>query len=238
MNCRSAESLFSSYIEDEISQVERRNLEAHLMGCRRCSVAMRDVRATVSILERMPLVEPSAHFDEDVYAKIRSGEGLRPSFAEWVREALSPARLRPLYLAGAGACAVVAAFLISPLGQGWMRSPPSAPALMSASRTREPAKVEAVAPPAAPTTQTVAERTAPAAAPVPTSPRGAGSVVASASGPTPAARDSILDGGIPRQRYKDEIINDQFYLESGRQGQDPSIVPVNETKDDGVYIIF
>ena len=31
MNCRSAESLFSSYVEDEISQEERRNLESHLV---------------------------------------------------------------------------------------------------------------------------------------------------------------------------------------------------------------
>ena len=236
MNCRSAESLFSSYIEDEISQVERRNLEAHLMGCRRCSVAMRDVRATVSILERMPLVEPSAHFDEEVYAKIRSGEGLHPGFGEWVREALSPARWRALYLAGAGACAVIAAFLVSPAGHGWMMR--SGPALVSASRTQETARGIAAAPPAAPVTQTVAERTASAPAPGVASSRRAGSVVASVSAPAAAARDSILDGGIPRQRYKDEIINDQFYLESGRQGEDPSVVPDNETKDDGVYIIF
>jgi hypothetical protein len=47
-----------------------------------------------------------------------------------------------------------------------------------------------------------------------------------------------VDGGLPRQRYKDEIINDQFYLESGRQVQDPSVVPVNETQDDGVFIVF
>jgi len=127
---------------------------------------------------------------------------------------------------------VVAAFLISPAGQGWMHP---APALMSASRTQQPAPgLVAVTPPAP--TQTVADRTAPA--PGVASPKPAGSVVASASRSTPAGRDSILDGGVPRQRYKDEIINDQFYLESGRPGQDPSVVPVNETQDDGVYIIF
>jgi len=234
MNCRSAESLFSSYIEDEISQVERRDLEAHLLGCRRCSVAMRDVMATMSILQKeMPLVEPSAHFDEDVYARVRSGEGLRPSFAELARELVSPARLRPIYLAGAGACAVAAAFLISPMGHVWMRP---AGALSSATQTREPAPSVTVAPPAISTTQTVAEQAAPASGTA--SSKAVGSVVASVSRDTPAVRDSILDGGIPRQRYKDEIINDRFFLESGRQGQDPSIVPVNETKDDGVYIIF
>src|SRR5262249_43440708 len=94
MNCRSAESLFSSYIEDEISQEERRHLEAHLMGCRRCSLAIREVRATLSMLERMPLAEPSAHFDEDVYARIRSGEGLRPTVRDMILELLAPLRPR------------------------------------------------------------------------------------------------------------------------------------------------
>ncbi|HZE18900.1 MAG TPA: zf-HC2 domain-containing protein, partial [Candidatus Angelobacter sp.] len=63
MNCRSVESLFSSYVEDEISQEERRHLEAHLMGCRRCSLAMREVRATMSLLEQMPAIAPSQNFD-------------------------------------------------------------------------------------------------------------------------------------------------------------------------------
>jgi len=64
--------------------------------------------------------------------------------------------------------------------------------------------------------------------------RPASSVVASA----PAGRDSVVNGRAPSPRYTDEIINDQFYLERGGQGQDPSIVPVNETQDDGVYIVF
>src|SRR5258707_4504107 len=103
MNCRSAEPLFSSYIEDEISQEERRNLEAHFMGCRRCSVALRDLRATMTLVQReVPLVSSSAHFEEDVYAKIRSGEWLRPSASELVREHLLPIRLRPAVMAGLG----------------------------------------------------------------------------------------------------------------------------------------
>ncbi len=237
MNCRSVESLFSSYIEDEISQEERRNVEAHLMGCRRCSVAMSDVRATMSILEGMPLVEPSAHFDEDVYAKIRSGEGLRPTALELIRELLSPIRLKPIYMAGAGASAVAMALLLSPVGQGFLR-----PALspMSASRLQG-AAAGVITAPAASAPQAVAQGTAsapsrpPAVAP---SIRAAGAVVASMAQATPAARDSIVDGRVPRQRYTDEIINDQFYLDHGPQGQDPSVVPVNETQDDGVYIVF
>ncbi len=238
MNCRSVESLFSSYVEDEISQEERRNLEAHLMGCRRCSLALREVRATMSMLERMPVVEPSAHFDEDIYAKIRSGEGLRPGVREMILELLSPLRLRPLPMAGAGAAAVVVAFLLSPVGQGLLRP---APALTVASRSQAPAA--GVTPgPSSGTISSQSPTLAQGNTPSVPSPEavsgGASSVVASAARTGTAGRDSIVDGRVPSQRYTDEIINDQFYLERGGQAQDPSIVPVNATQDDGVYIVF
>jgi anti-sigma factor RsiW len=241
MNCRSAESYFSSYIEDEISQEERRGLEAHLMGCRRCSLAMRETRSMVSLLERMPEVKPSSHFDDDLFARIRSGEGLRPSAVEMIRELLSPARFRPVYLAGAGACAVLLALVVSPLGHGLLRGTvPARP--MSAAAPQTPLSGSQVAPLAVPAPTATTERTATGpsvAGSGRTSSRPAVSVVASAVQPAaPADRDSIVDERIPRQRYTDEIINDQFYLERGRPGQDPAAVPVNETSDDGVYIIF
>jgi anti-sigma factor RsiW len=237
MNCRSVESLFSSYIEDEISQEERRHLEAHLMGCRRCSLALREVRATMSILSHeMPLAAPSAHFDEDLYAKIRSGEGLRPGAREMILQLLAPLRLRPIYAAVAGTAAVVMAFTLSPLGQGLLRP---VPALTVASHPQAPA-AGVVTGPAAGSTSTpiLAEGNAPSLPSPAASSERASSVVASASRSGSAGRDSILDGRVPSQRYRDEIINDQFYLERGDQGQDPSIVPVNETQDDGVFIVF
>ena len=236
MNCRSAESLFSSYLEDEISQEERRNVEAHVLACRRCSVALRDLRATMSILQReAPLVEPSAHFDEDVFAKIRSGEGLRPSAWELVRELLSPIRLRPLVIAGAGISAMAVAFAISPMGQGLFRSGMT----RTASRgpiTTAPSTASITSPSAAPVS-VVAERTvAPESRAVDAG--RSGSVVASAPRASFAARDSIVDAGAPSQRYNDEIINDQFYLDRGSPGQDPSVVPVSTSQDDGVFIVF
>jgi len=245
MNCRSAESYFSSYIEDEISQEDRRGLEAHLMGCRRCSLAMRETRSMVSLLERMPEVKPSSHFDDDLFARIRSGEGLRPSAAEVIRELLSPARFRPLYLACAGASAVLLAFVVSPLGHGLLRTTAQTPPMSAAAPQIHPSGSQRIAPSAVPAPAPVvaAERAATGSPPSITRMGGTpsqrvASVVASAAQTAPADRDSIVDGGIPRQRYTDEIINDQFYLERGREGQDPTVVPVNETSDDGVYIVF
>jgi hypothetical protein len=124
---------------------------------------------------------------------------------------------------------------LSPVGQGFLHP---IPALPVASHTQAPAAGIATGPPAGTASSeapapVLADRNAPA----PSSGR-VSSVVASASQPGPAGRDSIVDGRVPTQRYTDEIINDQFYLERGGQGQDPSIVPVNETQDDGVYIVF
>jgi anti-sigma factor RsiW len=230
MNCRSAESLFSSYIEDEISQEERRKLEAHMMGCRRCSLSMREVRATMSLLDGMPEMAPSAHFDEDVYARIRSGEGLRPTAAELIRELLAPARLRPLFMMGAGACAVLLGVMVSPVGRGFMHANSTAPPV-TAARPEATASLPAPAD-VAPKPETVAQNQG--SSPVRRTP----SVVASAAPTMPATQDSIVDGQIPRQSYTDEIINDRFYIERGPQGQDPAVVPVNDTGDDGVYIVF
>jgi anti-sigma factor RsiW len=231
MKCRSAESLFSSYIEDEISQEERRALEAHFMGCRRCTFGMREVRATMLLMERMPQVAPSAHFDEDVFARIRSGEGLRPSPAELIRELFSPARLRPAFMVGAGVCAVFIAVMLSPVGQGRLHPKSTNPdvSIRGLEPTASAPREMGPSAPAAPVS--VTER---AAAPAN---RDVAPVVASV--PTRAAmRDSVVDGMVPQQRYMDEIINDKFYLERGPEGQDPTVVPVNQTPDDGVYIIF
>jgi len=240
MNCRSAESLFSSYIEDEISQEERRNVESHLMGCRRCSLAMREVRATMSMLAGIPEVEvqPSAHFDEDVYARIRSGEGLRPTAVEWIRELFVPARLRPVFMAGAGVCAVAIAAFVSPLGQSFVhRTEVSATVAARPEATAtESSPREAVPAPGmtAPSTTLVQTTPTPRATPR----ERTSSVIAAASQQNPVAGDSIVDGRIDRPRYDDQIINDTFYLERGSQGQNPAIVPVNETQGDGVYVIF
>lgn len=231
MNCRSAESLFSSYIEDEISQEERRALEAHFMGCRSCTLGMREVRATMGLMERMPQVAPSAHFDEDVFARIRSGEGLRPSPADLIRELFSPARLRPAFMVGAGVCAVFIAVMLSPVGQGRLHPKSTNPgvAIRELAPTAGAPREMGPSAPTAPVSEI--GRTA---APVN---RDVAPVVASV--PTRAAmRDSVVDGTVPQQRYTDEIINDKFYLERGAEGQDPTVVPVNQTPDDGVYIIF
>jgi anti-sigma factor RsiW len=115
MNCRSAESLFSAFIEDELSQEERRSLESHLLACRRCALSVKELRATLELCSTLPTFETDAHFEEDVMDRIRSGEALRPTLIEWLRETLTPARLRPAFLAGATVCAAwIAVLMVHP----------------------------------------------------------------------------------------------------------------------------
>jgi anti-sigma factor RsiW len=242
MNCRSAESLFSSFMEDEVSQEERRALEAHLLSCRRCSLALRELRVTVNFVRELPEVAPSAHFEEDLFARIRSGEGLSPSWPAWaerLRGLFAPVTLRPLLAAGAGACAIVVGVAVFH---------PSRPAIKSATGPSAPVVLSAFGPPA-PSGLLIAS----ASAPVAPSTVGAGSAPSATRRESAASRSEVARVGASTQgtsgrdltgqgdrlepSYQDEYILDQFLLERTGEGRNPAIQPVNDTGGD-VYITF
>lgn len=250
MNCRSAESLFSAFLDDELSQNERRGLEAHLLSCKRCSHSVRELRAALQFLHAAPEVETSPHFEDDLMARIRSGEAMRPSMIEWLRRRLEPAALRPLFLAGAGACAVWIAVFVANPDHGFIRGGGSG----IASNDR-PA---VTAPPSAGVASGTAAdgATAPAAsAPELARAEAPSNVAGRATAPRgrstdPAAevaaleRNSVPDAGSdvtipnPGARYVDEYITDQFYLERQVDGADPGITPVSGRPSDDGYITF
>ena len=246
MNCRSAESLYSAFIEDELSQKERRDLESHLLTCRRCSVAVRELRATIELTRSLPATEVSAHFEEDVWSRIRSGEALRPSILEWVAGFFAPIRLRPVLVASAGACALsLAAFVlfhVPPPGP----VPPGSTAPVTASSAPS-ANVPA---PRAATDSPGAERVAaaltPAAAisgsetqrPVRRSPPELIQSPLALEGALSAGDSASVQGRPLEPKYQDEYILDQFYLERVPVNRDPSMVPASGNPNDDVYIEF
>ena len=253
MNCRSAESLFSAFLDDELNQKERRGLEAHLLSCKRCSVSVRELRAALQYLDALPLVETSPHFEDDVMARIRSGEAMRPSVVEWLRRRFEPAALRPLFLAGAGACAVWIAVIVSQdprydSFRGGLNhasksqpAPTAAPSPGPAVASTEASSGHAPAPASS-------DVIASAGSPSRTANRPAGSQ-ASPANPTadvPAmnrglAPDQPSDDAVipnPGARYVDEYITDQFYLERQFDGADPGITPVSGRVSDDGYITF
>ena len=246
MNCRSAEPLLSAFLEDDLSQNERRTLEAHLLSCRRCSMAARELRATLEVLQSAPTVDTSPHFEADLLSRIRSGEGLRPTVIEWLRGYLEPARLRPVFLAGAGACAVWIAVLIAGPngvihrpdasriadGASVRNTAPSVPNPSLASSPTTPTQTQDT-----PAVTTVASSTKTA---VKTAPSGSTSGYAWADHDWPASKsgqDSMIPN--PGSRYDDEYITDQFILERGFEGSNNrTITPVSDRPSDDVFITF
>ena len=245
MNCRSAASLFSAFLEDELNQKERRSLEAHLLSCKRCSLDLREFRATLDVLPSVPVYETSPHFEQDLLERIRSGEAMRPGVVEWLRSALAPDRLRPVFLAGAGACAVFIGFTVV------ARMDPS---LLSFVQQKKTNTVAMVTPPPAP---------APAAstAPVNATPGDQRTVSIPAGTVTPklkgragaseggyawaeravpagqSASDSVIPN--PASQYDDEYIQDQFYLNRTSTGTtSTTITPVSDQASDDATITF
>ena len=167
--------------------------------------------------------------------RIRSGEALRPSVVEWLSEHLAPARLRPVFLAGAAGCALWIGFLLvnpgmnaGPKGDGQLAG--TSPKSEQTATSNAPVPSSAITTPAAPGGDVVAS------APARVAPSSTGSVpaalegTASASGPADSAQINAP--------YQDEYILDQFYL--NRSGEDGvhSIVPVSGRTTDDVYITF
>jgi hypothetical protein len=235
MNCRSAEHLFSSFVEDELSQRERLSLESHLEECARCSAAVQELRVTVDLLSALPSYETGPAFEEEIMDRIRSGEAMRPGLIEWISEHLAPARLRPVFLAGAAGCALWIAFLLVNPGRnaapnGDSQIAGTAPKTEQTAASNTPAPSSAVTTPAVPAGEVVAS------APARVAPSRTGSVPAALEGT--AAASGSADSARINAPYQDEYILDQFYL--NRSGEDGvhSIVPVSGRTTDDVYITF
>ncbi|HEX7077183.1 MAG TPA: zf-HC2 domain-containing protein [Candidatus Eisenbacteria bacterium] len=244
MNCRSAESLFSAFIEDELSQEERRSLESHLLACRRCALSVKELRATLELCSTLPTFETDAHFEEDVMDRIRSGEALRPTLIEWLRETLTPERLRPAFLAGATVCAAWIAVLVvhpsathdtpTPVAT---RTPAAGPGANGPEVVATAPAFPSTRPDVAPTRGTAAASRASTGATSPAVSDGGDFAWADREVRVrPAHADSTLPNG--ENRYQDEYILDQFYLNRGDQDGVHSIVPVSGQNTDDVYITF
>jgi len=252
MNCRSAESLYSAFIEDELSQEEQRSLEAHLMGCRRCSGAVKELKETLVLMSALPTVETSPHFEEEIFDRIRSGEALRPTLIEWLGDFWTADRLRPVFLGGAAVCALWIAVFVArpdtffPKGDAGLNREAVAPSSNSSDSSDEGSLASSGGVPApdaesAPATSPVFGPRAALASSAPVANRGSASGddfqwVDSQAPVASAGSDSALRN--PGARFQDEYILDQFYLDRGTGRGAPSIVPVSGNSTDDVYITF
>jgi anti-sigma factor RsiW len=251
MNCRSAGNLFSAFLDDELNAAERRHFESHLLGCRRCSQTLRELKGAMALVldaSTASAAETSPHFEDDVLSRIRSGEAMRPSVVEWLHGLLAPVSFRPLLAAGAGVCAVVAAVVLFQ-GQQAAELP------RFASRDASVGSVTALS---ADPASLSSNRTSSSAAPSGATPN---ATLASAAPAVPVAKATrradngiveIADRVIPAKATKgeptgadsqfvDEYVTDHFFLQRGAATPDPhqsTIVPVTDKASDDVYIEF
>jgi len=255
MNCRSAESLFSAFLDDELTQAERRHFESHLLGCRRCSQSIRELKGAMALVGEAvsaSAIEASPHFEDDLMDRIRSGEAMRPTVIEWLQGLLVPERLRPVFLVGASACAVFVAAL---LFQGAQRPDESKSPALAERSASAPAGAPEAASPTAPAPSAAAET--PAVTPPATTLASAVPAVTRTTAPRRGDPNGIveiadrvvptnraeLDSALPNPdaQFVDEYVTDRFFLQRGGVVSDPqqsSLVPVTDKGSDDVYIEF
>ncbi|MGB9920519.1 MAG: zf-HC2 domain-containing protein [Moorellales bacterium] len=81
MNCRQAENLISSYLDGELAEAERPELEAHLASCPACRQYAEELEAAQAALAGVfAAAEPPADLFERLMARVREAEaGARPA---------------------------------------------------------------------------------------------------------------------------------------------------------------
>jgi anti-sigma factor RsiW len=257
MNCRSAGNLFSAFLDDELNAAERRNFESHLLGCRRCSQTLRELKGAMALVldtSTASADETSPHFEDDVLSRIRSGEAMRPSVVEWLHGLLAPVSFRPLLAAGAGVCAVVAAVVLFQGQQaaelprfasrdasvGSVTALPADPASSSSNRTSSGYRNPSGAAPSSATPNTTLASAAPAVPVAKVTREAANGIVEIADRVIPSKATKGEPTGADSQ-FVDEYVTDHFFLQRGTTTPDPhqsTIVPVTDKASDDVYIEF
>jgi anti-sigma factor RsiW len=94
MTCERIEELLSAYLEGELSEAEKREVDAHLAGCPSCAELLSLLRETQGALSAFPEIEPSPAVMEKLYAIPEK----RSYFKPVVRFLLRP-DLQPVYAA-------------------------------------------------------------------------------------------------------------------------------------------
>ncbi|MBI4536721.1 MAG: zf-HC2 domain-containing protein [candidate division NC10 bacterium] len=108
IRCIEVRDLLLDYLEEEVSALGRRRVEAHLAECPSCAQELASLRVTRGLLESLPVPEPPGEswdaFSEGVRRRIAAVPPPRPSLGlrmvEWLR---GMEFLRPVPALGAAA---------------------------------------------------------------------------------------------------------------------------------------
>lgn len=81
MKCEEVEKGLIAYLDRRASSAKRRDVEEHLAGCAACRTRAEEFRKVWSVLDEMPVVEPSFGFDARVRQRVAAEP--RRSWFDW-----------------------------------------------------------------------------------------------------------------------------------------------------------
>ncbi len=76
------ETRLLGYIDGRLKEGEQREMEKHLAACPTCAVRVNEFRSVGSLLDELPMIEPSAAFDVRLQARI-AAEPVKQSWWSW-----------------------------------------------------------------------------------------------------------------------------------------------------------
>jgi anti-sigma factor RsiW len=84
MSCEKMESRVLAYVDGRLKESERPDVEKHLAACAPCRLRVEEFRAVSSLLEELPVIEPSPAFDARVRALV-AAEPVKTNWWAWLR---------------------------------------------------------------------------------------------------------------------------------------------------------
>lgn len=70
MSCSRMENKILGYVDGRLTESERLEVEKHLATCAACRLRVNEFRAVSSLLDELPVIEPSPAFDLRVHALV------------------------------------------------------------------------------------------------------------------------------------------------------------------------
>jgi anti-sigma factor RsiW len=70
MSCSRMENKILGYVDGRLKESERLEVEKHLDTCAACRLRVNEFRAVSSLLDELPVIEPSPAFDLRVHARV------------------------------------------------------------------------------------------------------------------------------------------------------------------------
>jgi anti-sigma factor RsiW len=84
MSCERMESRILGYVGGRLKENERLEMEKHLAECAPCCLRVNEFSAVSTLLDELPLIEPSPEFDMRVHARVAAEPERKANWWAWL----------------------------------------------------------------------------------------------------------------------------------------------------------